>query len=53
MPKRDADDYITKENGSLSNYTDGDDTPKMSTAAQLAKRKYAQFVPAPKPPLSP
>ncbi|KIX07951.1 uncharacterized protein Z518_02605 [Rhinocladiella mackenziei CBS 650.93] len=41
MPKRVADEYITKENGSIANSTYGEDKPKMSTAAQLAKRRMA------------
>ncbi|KAK4943358.1 hypothetical protein LTR10_017032 [Elasticomyces elasticus] len=41
MPKREADSYITKENGITANTSQGEDKPKMSTAAQLAKRKIA------------
>lgn len=40
MPKRVAEEYITKDHGTSSNFDSADDKPKMSTAAQLAKRKY-------------
>jgi hypothetical protein len=39
MPKRGAEQYITKENGTIANSDAGEEKPKMSTAAQLAKRK--------------
>ncbi|KAL2432749.1 hypothetical protein ABEF95_015033 [Exophiala dermatitidis] len=41
MPKRGADEYITKEHGSIANANSGEDKPAMSTAAQLARRKIA------------
>ncbi|KAI1609522.1 hypothetical protein EDD36DRAFT_73674 [Exophiala viscosa] len=43
MPKREADSYITKENGITANTSQGEDKPKMSTAAQLAKRKQDRY----------
>ncbi|EXJ87328.1 hypothetical protein A1O3_04287 [Capronia epimyces CBS 606.96] len=41
MPKRGAEEYITKEHGSVANSDSGQEKPKMSTAAQLARRKIA------------
>ncbi|KIW34853.1 uncharacterized protein PV07_01601 [Cladophialophora immunda] len=41
MPKRVADEYITKDNGSTANNPTADEKPKMSTAAQQARRKIA------------
>ncbi|KAH0847425.1 hypothetical protein AYO21_11159 [Fonsecaea monophora] len=41
MPKRVADEYITKDNGSIANNPTADEKPKMSTAAQQARRKIA------------
>ncbi|KAK6386968.1 hypothetical protein LTS17_000233 [Exophiala oligosperma] len=41
MPKRGAEDYITKEHGTIPNNAGGDDKVKMSTAAQQARRKIA------------
>ncbi|KAL2401551.1 hypothetical protein ABEF93_007064 [Exophiala dermatitidis] len=41
MPKRGADEYITKEHGSIANANSGEEKPAMSTAAQLARRKIA------------
>ena len=45
MPKRVAEEYITKENGSSANFDPAGDKPKMSTAAQLAKRKFVHPLP--------
>lgn len=39
MPKRVAEEYITKDHGSVANPASGQNQPTMSTAAQLAKRK--------------
>lgn len=39
MPKRVAEEYITKEHGSIANPASVQNQPTMSTAAQLAKRK--------------
>lgn len=39
MKKRGASEYITKEHGSLENRDAAEDPPKMSTAAQMARRK--------------
>lgn len=45
MTKRVAEEYITKENGSSANFDPAGDKPKMSTAAQLAKRKFVHPLP--------
>ncbi|KAK5055298.1 hypothetical protein LTR84_013048 [Exophiala bonariae] len=42
MPKRVAEEYITKDHGSIANPAPAQNQPTMSTAAQLAKRKIAQ-----------
>lgn len=39
MKKRGASEYITKEHGSYENRDAAEDPPKMSTAAQMARRK--------------
>jgi len=39
MPKRGAEEYITKEHGTIKNTDSGEDKPTMSTAAQQARRK--------------
>ncbi|KEF56566.1 uncharacterized protein A1O9_06754 [Exophiala aquamarina CBS 119918] len=41
MPKRVADEYITKDHGSIANPGSTQPQPTMPTAAQLAKRKIA------------
>ncbi|KAK5945709.1 hypothetical protein PMZ80_002916 [Knufia obscura] len=42
MPKRGAEEYITKDHGTIKNNGAGEDKPTMSTAAQQARRKIAQ-----------
>jgi hypothetical protein len=39
MSKREASEYITKEDGSTANLNAAEIKPSMATAAQLAKRK--------------
>lgn len=39
MPKRGAEEYITKDHGTIKNAGAGEDKPTMSTAAQQARRK--------------
>lgn len=45
MSKRGADEYITKDHGSIANNAAQDTKVKMATAAQLAKRKYVNSDP--------
>jgi len=39
MPKRGAEEYITKDRGTIKNTDSGEEKATMSTAAQQARRK--------------